>query len=98
MKKIICAAAAALVLSCFSCQRHPYQIATVVKDCTGTYLRLYQKDYHVCNPEKVEAFANGVTITASFDRIITCNGSAKDDIVCMMMHENEGWINVKGIR
>lgn len=98
MKKIICAVAAALLLSFSSCQKDTYEIVTVVRDCTGTYLRLNEKDYHVCNPEMVSSFDNGVTIAAVFDKITVCNGSAKDDIVCLMMHYNEGWINVKRVK
>jgi hypothetical protein len=34
---------------------------------------------------------------ADFKKIDECKGSAADDIVCMMLHENEGWIEVTSI-
>jgi len=72
---------------------------TVERDCTGTYLRLNGKDYHVCNLEKVSEFPDGVSVKAAFERIDICTGSAMDDaIVCDMLHQNEGWIEVKNIR
>ena len=74
------------------------QTVTVVKDCTGTYLRVDGKDYLVCNREKVSSFADGTTVNASFKKINECDGSAKDAFVCMMFHENEGWIKVEKIQ
>lgn len=68
----------------------------VIRDCTGTYLRMNKKDYHVCNVEKLAAFADGQTIRASFKKISEC--SKQPEIVCMMFHENEGWVEVKKVK
>ena len=73
------------------------QEMTVIVDCTGTYLRLDGKDYQVCNTEKLGGFQNFEIVKADFKKIKNCNGSAADDIVCMMAHQNEGWIEVKSI-
>jgi hypothetical protein len=75
MKKLICIVSA-LILMAFSCRKEPEQM-TVLRDCTGVYLRLDNKDYHVCNPEKVSSFPDGAVVTASFKRVNECNGSAK---------------------
>lgn len=96
MNKIICITAVFFLLA-FSCKKEN-QSVMVVKDCTGTYLRFDGKDYHVCNPEKVSSFDNGATVNATFKKIKDCNGSAKDAIVCMMVHQNEGWIEVDEIK
>jgi|694.fasta_scaffold111055_2 hypothetical protein len=70
---------------------------TVITDCTGTYLRVDGKDYQVCNTEKMTGFENLQVVMADFKKIDECKGSAADDIVCMMLHENEGWIEVTSI-
>jgi hypothetical protein len=69
----------------------------VIRDCTGTYLQKEGKDYHVCNLEKVKAFSDGAQVRASYKRLNECKGSGIDQIVCMMYHENEGWIEVLSI-
>ncbi len=81
-----------------SCKKEGNQTVTVERDCTGTYLRLDGKDYQVCNLEKVSSFSDGTTVTATFKKIKECNGSAKDGIVCHMLHGNEGWIEVEKIK
>jgi hypothetical protein len=60
-------------------------------------LRIDGKDYHVCNLEKVASFSDGTNVNASFKIIKECNGSAEEEIVCMMLHVNEGWIEVQKV-
>ena len=81
-----------------SCKKERNQTVIVVRDCTGTYLRLDGKDYHVCNLEKVSSFSDCDTVTATFKKIKECNGSAKGTIVCYVVHVNEGWIEVDKLR
>lgn len=52
----------------------------------------------MCNTEKTDRFTDGQAVTASFVRIRTCNGAAADDIVCLMVHQHEGWIRIKEIQ
>lgn len=70
---------------------------TVVRDCTGTYLRSNGKDYHVCNLEEAAPFEAGAKVTVSFQKTEKCT-TADSLIVCMMYHENEGWIKVRSIK
>lgn len=70
--------------------------ATVVIDCTGVYLRMNQKDYRVCNEEKVSSFDNGTKVVASFTTIKECPNEKIP--ICYMLHMYEGWINVNAIR
>jgi hypothetical protein len=81
-----------------NCKKESNQSVKVVRDCTGAYLRLDGKDYQVCNLEKISAFSDGATVIATFRKIKDCNGSAKDAIVCHMLHANEGWIEVDKIK
>lgn len=80
----------------YSCSKKGQQV-TIVRDCTGTYLRMEGKDYHICNTEKTDAFVTGAEVRASFLKINKCKGQANDVPVCEMLHENEGWIKVKKI-
>ncbi len=68
--------------------------AVIIKDCTGTYLRIKGKDYHVCNYEIAAGYASGTEVTATFKKINECN----DPSLCLIAHQNEGWIEVEEIR
>jgi hypothetical protein len=98
MKKIILAFIPLLFIALVSCKKMRNESATVVRDCTGTYLRINEKDYQVCNPEKVAAYSDGTTVTARFKKIKECNGSARDGITCKMFHQNEGWVEVEKVK
>ena len=98
MKKTLLAAAALVTLA-VSCKKQDsdMQTVTVVRDCTGTYLRYQEKDYQVCNLEKLNSYADGAVVLANFRKISQCTGSANDAVVCYMLHPNEGWIEVEKI-
>lgn len=80
-----------------ACNKIKNQTTTVVRDCTGTYIRYEGIDYRVCNLEKVAPFADGATVKTSFKKLKECNGSGDTAVVCAMLHENGGWINVDKI-
>ena len=63
----------------------------VVKNCTGTYLRIDQKDYLVCNREKLADIPEGKVVKAIYGKIVDCNA---DWIVCAMVYPNYGTIEV----
>jgi len=79
------------------CKKELNQTVTVIRDCTGTYLRFDGKDYQVCNLETVASFTDGATAKVAFRKISECNSSARDVFVCKMLHANEGWIEVRSI-
>ncbi len=95
MRKIIFAFA---FLAMASCKKQDLEKMRVVKDCTGSYLRYQGKDYRICNREKTDGYADGTWVEANFKKITSCNGTAQDDVVCYMLHPNEGWIEVQRIR
>ncbi len=92
-----------LILTAFSilalpfCRKVRNKNTMVVKDCTGTYLRFEGNDYHVCNLEKTASFPDSTFVTASFKKLNECKGSGGSAVVCMMLHENKGWIEVTQI-
>jgi hypothetical protein len=98
MKNILYLMFLSLILGSMACKKENKVSMTVVRDCTGTYLQKDGKDYHVCNLEKVKNFDDGTKVTASYKRLKECKGSGIDQIVCLMYHQNEGWIEVIDIK
>ena len=98
MKKAILLVVTILLLSTvFSCKKVNNRTMTVVKDCTGSYLRFVGKDYSVCNLDKVAAFDNGTKVKASFRKTKDCSDTGQQIFVCMMIHKSEGWITIEKI-
>jgi len=77
-----------------SCTKMNNKDVTVIKDCTGSYLRFNDDDYQICNIEIVENYDNGSKVVASFKKIDNCE---YDHAVCLMIHKSEGWISVTEI-
>ncbi len=94
MKKSVTFLAVFFLLLVFSCKKVKQEKMTVIRDCTGTYLRFDGKDYHVCNLEKLETFPDNAAVTASFRKVDSCT----DNAACLMFHENEGWVEITDIR
>ena len=82
-----------LILLFSSCKKVTHDPVTVVRDCTGTYLRYNEKDWHVCNPEKLDGIQDGQAIKATYKKINDCP-AAENWTVCLMIHENKGWIEI----
>ena len=93
MKKSLSITTVAVLLTLFSCKRETNKPMTVVKDCTGTYLRIDGKDFQVCNVGKLSLLSAGSTVDATFRKIDNCK-RLEDKVVCMMLHPNEGWIEI----
>ena len=79
-----------------ACKKEKNDEMIVIKDCTGMYLRFDNKDYHVCNINKVSPYANNTKVNAKFRRVKECETEA-GKIICQMYHEDEGWIEVTEI-
>ncbi|RLD43551.1 MAG: hypothetical protein DRI86_09740 [Bacteroidetes bacterium] len=79
-----------------SCEKVSNVEVTVIKDCTGSYLRYEGKDFQICNIETVKNIQNETVIKASFKKVKECKSDTL--AVCMMYHENEGWIEVAEIK
>jgi hypothetical protein len=92
MKKLLLITTVAALLTLFSCKRETNTM-TVVKDCTGTYLRIHGKDFKVCNLGKLSSVPAGATVTATLKKIDNCK-RLEDKVVCKMLHPNEGLIEI----
>lgn len=93
MKKLLLITTVAVLLTLFSCKRETNKPMTVIKDCTGTYLRIHGKDFKVCNLGKLSSVPAGATVTATLKKIDNCK-SLDDRFFCGLFHENEGWVEI----
>jgi len=97
MKKYLVALAVLCVTglsSCIRCVKMKY--VTVVKDCTGVYLRDQQKDYRVCNHEMLDGYNNGASVQAQYKTIGSCP-TLDTGAVCAMYHASEGLIEIYSV-
>jgi len=90
-KSLLAVACIACVLSA-GCTRKELQSATVVKDCTGTYLRMGNVDYLVCNYETLDSYPDGSSVRTLFQEIGVCSEPPR--FVCEMLHAHEGTVRV----
>ena len=95
MKTILFVVTLAMLINS-SCRKGQSQAATIVRDCTGTYLKMNGKDYYVCNAGKIAFFPTGTTIDVSFKTTDEC--LSVNPPLCYMFHQNEGWIEVITIK
>ena len=78
----------------FSCSKKEAN-ATVIKDCTGDYIRIDSKDYIICNDEMVVNFENETKVNVEYDKVDQCDRPS--DAVCLMLHLSEGTIKLTKI-
>lgn len=98
MKKLLITLATISFLLILACKRERNQTMTVICDCTGVYLRMDGKDYHVCNESMLFPFADNSEVVASFKKIKECNSLSSRNAVCTQYHKNEGRIRVSFVR
>ncbi len=71
---------------------------TIVRDCTGTYLRVAEnEDYLVCNSDILASKKDGEKVSIVYDYTKECK-ERDGKIMCMMFHENKGMIRVKSVK
>ncbi len=74
------------------------QTGIIVRDCTGTYLRVSEnEDYLICNAEILEAKKDGEKVSLVYDNTDKCP-ERDGKIMCMMYHESKGMIRVKSVK
>lgn len=98
MKKIVIIASMMLALA--GCRKKT-ETVTVVKDCTGTYLRFNNRDHPVCNYEALEDVASGSEAEITYVRAGKNNCDGRERPVCAMPHHypvDDQWLIVKKVR
>ncbi|MNK46477.1 hypothetical protein D3C87_652610 [compost metagenome] len=87
-------------LSIFSCKavHDRLQTGTIVRDCTGTYVRVAEnEDYLVCNADILATKNDGEKVSVVYDYTKECK-ERDGKIMCMMFHENKGMISIKNVK
>lgn len=99
MKKTISVFIISIFVLLLACEKNTSnQNVTVIRDCTGTYIRYQEKDYQVCNINIISQYVDGQVIKATFNKINSCdNPDVTGAIICMMYHENEGWVEITSV-
>ena len=78
-----------------SCTKTDFKKVTVIKDCTGSYLRIDNKEYFVCNPEKINNVESGKEIEVNYKFSSQCDDGL---IRCAMVHENNGRVKIEKVK
>lgn len=97
MRKLNSLFCCAMMVAVFAiaCKKETHLEAVIIKDCTGTYLRIANKDYKVCNIKLTEDFADGQTVKAVFTPESDCNSDAPSP--CYMNHNFVSYAQIKKI-
>jgi len=96
--KILVSGVSAILFSCSSVAHDKLNTGSVVRDCTGTYVRFGEnEDYLVCNSDILKEKTEGETVTVMYDYTKTCPEN-EGKIACMMYHENKGMIRIKSVK
>lgn len=82
-----------LVVSCKTKCDNDVQIK---RDCTGTYLRVDNKEYKVCNSGMITAYQDNAIVKAKYKRLSSCG--TLEEPICQMVHQNDGWVEVLEVR
>ena len=94
MKKTLIFGGVLIFLLIAGCRNAFLKDMIVTRDCTGTYLQIDGSDYLVCNDDKLESYAEGESVTATYKEVDECQNGA----VCYMLHLHEGIIEVIRIK
>jgi len=99
MKRILLFSLSVLLLS-FTCTKKHYKRSTVIKDCTGVYLRVLDKDLPVCNSDLLSAYADGTEIESQFSYLKNEICEEKNKVHCTMVHPHAtgNWIIITRIK
>jgi hypothetical protein len=95
MKSLLIVTLLLLSSTLTSCDKEKVKM-TIVKDCTGVYLRDNSRDYYVCNDEILGSYSAGDKIKVSFDELEECFGIL-EPVSCEMAHLYESKIEVTEI-
>lgn len=82
-----------------SCHRKCGKSATIIRDCTGTYLRWNDADYYIVNDERTKAFGHNEVVKVTF-KDVTKNADQmtfNNESNCMLYHAIEGFVEIKRI-
>ncbi|WP_113639412.1 hypothetical protein [Nubsella zeaxanthinifaciens] len=79
-----------------SCSKDFLQVNAIVeKNCTGSYLKIENKYYYVCNQSIISSYTSGQAISVSYEVLEGCAGMTTPD--CYLNFNYESIIEIKEI-
>ncbi|MCI5059379.1 MAG: hypothetical protein MRY83_24920 [Flavobacteriales bacterium] len=94
MKKIV--VIVTLTIGMFGCSKKRNTDAKVIRNCTGIYLNVDNKNYKVCNRDILQNYENEEPLTATFKKAEDCD--LQSELVCFMHFDFEHYIEIKDIK
>lgn len=97
MKKFVILLLITSTLCFYSCSKDFIKVdATVEKNCTGSYLKIDNKFYYVCNADKITSYNTGQAISVTYEVLEGCK--AKSEVnACELLFSYEAIIEIKAI-
>ena len=95
MKKALLFTFTATLILFSSCNKDLDTNATVVRDCTGTYLQMDGDDFYVCNSGELAQFDNGTKLQVSYKPVPECTFTGT---ICLLYHPKKGDIEVTDVK
>ncbi len=84
----------ALLVFATSCKKN-VEGAEVIRDCTGTYLKIGNEDFKVYNIEILDDYPEGSTVNAHYKKIPEFE---EEGAVCMLYHEYSASIEIYSVK
>ena len=83
-----------------SCKKKYTSTTIVIRDCTGTYLRIDDIDNPVCNSGVLKNIADGETVNATYKKVDDGKCADRNNPICYMLHPHATgeWIEVTKIK
>jgi hypothetical protein len=96
MKKLLILLLTVSLFTLSSCSKDFIQVDAIVeKNCTGSYLKIDDKFYYVCNQDVIAAYTNGQQISVSYEALQGCK--SKGTPSCDLAFSYESIIEIKEI-
>lgn len=84
-----------MICALASCKKKSEKNALVIKDCTGSYVHINDKDYLICNSELIDNVESGTKLSITYQKAEDCD--ALSPTLCELYHKNEGTIEITKI-
>jgi len=94
MKKALFFSLVTALIAFSSCSKESDNNATVVRDCTGTYLEIDGDDYYVCNAGEIAQYDDGAKLDINYKSVPECGLTG----TCLLYHPKKGDIEVTDVK
>ena len=79
-----------------SCDK-AYTDALVERNCTGTYVKMGEDYFAVCNADVLTEYTHGSAVDIQYKKLSDCTAYL-DDVICMMYFHHEGYVEITKIK